>query len=96
MLRRTKQMLAMDARQMANSDSFVPVLLLSEENVEQCSQEQFLKIIANFDELCANRSIEERSQYVEQVYHRMLKILSQKTLIPLDHIIAVIKQFIIY
>jgi hypothetical protein len=96
MLRRIKQALAIEAREMANSDSFVPVLLLSEENVEQCTQEQFLQILINLDELCANRSSEERPKYVEQIYHRMLNILSRKISIPLDQIIVTVKQFVAY
>ncbi len=96
MSRRVKQALVMEARKMASSDSFVPVLLLSDENVEKCTQEQFLEIMTNIDELCANRVLEERRIYIEQVYHRMLNLLSRKTLIPLDKIISVIKQFVTY
>lgn len=91
-----KQTLAMDARKMASSDSFIPVLLLSEENVQECTQEKFLEILPNIDHLCDNRSSEERSTYVKQIYDRMLNILSRKTLIPLEHIINAVKQFIMY
>jgi hypothetical protein len=91
-----KQALVTAARTMANSDSFVPVLLLSELDVEQCTQEEFLQILTNVDELCANRSLEERPKYIEQIYHRMLNVLSRKTVIPLDEIIGTVKQFVAY
>jgi hypothetical protein len=91
-----KQTLAMEARKMTSSDSFVPVLLLSEQDIEQCTQEQFLQILVNLNELCGNRTSDERPKYVAQVYHRMLKILSQKFIIPVDQIIGVIKQFVRY
>ncbi len=96
MSRRIKQTLAMEARKMASSDSFVPAILLSEINVEKCTQEEFLEILSNLDDLCANRSSEERPIYVKQVYHRMLNLLSRKILIPLDKIVGAIKQFVTY
>jgi hypothetical protein len=89
-----KQALATAARTMVDSDSFVPVLLLSELDVEQCTQEQFLQILTNLDELCTNQSLEDRPKYIEQVYHRMLNVLSRKTTIPFEQIIGTVKQFV--
>ncbi len=65
MSRRLKQKLSMEARKLTSADSFVSVQLLSEVNAEQCTQEQFLEILSNFDDLCDNRSSEERSLYIE-------------------------------
>ncbi|CAF3004740.1 unnamed protein product [Rotaria sp. Silwood2] len=96
MSRRAKQILAVEARKAANEDSFVPVLLLSELDVSKCTQVQFLEILANFDELCTSRPVDQRSTYVEQVYNRMLQLLSQKMEIQLNQIVAMIKQMISY
>ena len=94
MLRQAKQALMLASRVMANADSFVPVLLLAEEDVEKCSQEKFIDILANLEELCANRSIEERPKYIEMIYHRMLNILSRKVPISEDRINLTIKEFV--
>ncbi|CAF1148385.1 unnamed protein product [Rotaria sp. Silwood1] len=96
MSRRAKQILAAEARKAADGNSFVPVLFLSELDVSKCSQEQFLEILTHFNELCANRPVDQRSTYVEQVYHRLLHLLSQKVTIPFDRIVAIVKQLILY
>lgn len=94
MSRRTKQALVLESRMMANANSFVPVLLLAEEDVQQCSQEKFIQILANLEELCANRSIEDRPKYIEMIYHRMLNILSRKIPISEDRINLTVKEFV--
>ncbi|UJR20505.1 hypothetical protein I4U23_023633 [Adineta vaga] len=96
MARRMKQMLAATARNMVDSDAFIPVLLLSELDVVSCSQIQFLEIIANIDELCNSKIAEERAKYIEQIYHRMLQLLSKKVIISSDHINHVVNQYVMY
>ncbi|CAF4606486.1 unnamed protein product [Rotaria sp. Silwood1] len=96
MSRRAKQILAAEARKAADEDSFVPVLLLSDLDVNKCTQVQFLEILTNLDELCTSRPIDQRSTYVEQIYHRMLQLLSHKVEIPLNRIVAMVKQLITY
>ncbi|CAF1446621.1 unnamed protein product [Rotaria sordida] len=96
MSRRAKQILAAEARKAADGDSFVPVLLLSELDVSKCTQIQFLEILTNLDELCASRLVDQRATYVEQIYNRMLQLLSQKIEIPLNRIMAIVKQLIVY
>lgn len=96
MLRRMKQALMVESRMAANADSFVPVLLLVQEDVQQCSQDKFIEILANLEELCANQSIEQRSKYIEMIYHRMLNLLSRKIPISDDRINSTIKEFVKY
>ena len=96
MQRRLQQMLAREAKKMASSNSFVPIVLLSELNIDQCTQEEFLEIITNIDDMCNNQSLEKRPIYVEQIYHRMLNLLSRKIVIPLERIVGVVKQYIEY
>lgn len=96
MSRRAKQMLAAAARQAADGDSFVPVLLLSELDITKCSQTEFIQILTYFDEIFANRPADQQSLYLEQVYHRMLQLLSQKVVLPIDKCALVINQFILH
>ncbi|CAF3158417.1 unnamed protein product [Rotaria sp. Silwood2] len=96
MSRRAKQILAAEARKAADDNSFVPVLLLSELDITKCSHGQFLEILTNFDEICTNRPVDQRSTYVERVHHRMLQLLSQKMTIPLDKIVTMVKQLILF
>ena len=96
MSRQEKQMLATQARNAATADSFVPVVLLSDTDVDKCTALQFLEILAHLDELCNDRAIDRRSAYVKQVYHRMLHLLSWNIEIPSDRIVATVKQFVTY
>ncbi|CAF5158536.1 unnamed protein product, partial [Rotaria magnacalcarata] len=96
MSRRAKQILAAEARKAAEDDSFVPVLLLSELDVNKCTQAQFLEILINLDELSAKLSADKRSTYIEEVYNRMIQLLSRKVDIPPNRIMTTIKQLMIY
>ncbi|UJR12341.1 hypothetical protein I4U23_016518 [Adineta vaga] len=96
MSHRTKQMLACEARKAAQEDFFVPVLLLSDEDPCNCSQEQYLELLKNLEQLCNKKAAEEREVYIENVYHRMLDLLSRKMDIPFDRIVSVVKQVVMY
>ncbi|CAF4203252.1 unnamed protein product, partial [Rotaria sordida] len=96
MSRRAKQMLAAAARQAADEQSFVPVLLLSELDVTKCSQAEFVQILTYFDEIIASCPSDQKSTHIEQVYHRMLQLLSQKVALPSDKSTRVINQFNVY
>ena len=96
MSRRANQMLAAEARKAAEENSFVPVLLLSEVDPTGCTPEKYLDLLTNIDELCDQKPIEQRAGYVEQIYHRMLDLLSHKMQIPLDRIVGVVKQVVLH
>ena len=96
MSRRAKQMLAADARKAAENDSFVPVLLLSEVDPSTCNPGQYLELLKTIDELYSQKPIEQRTEYVEKIYRRMLELLSHKVEIAFDRIVAVIKYVIIH
>lgn len=96
MSRRAKQMLAAEARKAAENDSFVPVLLLSEADPSTCSPVQYLELLKSIDELYSQKPIEQRTEYVEKIYRRMLELLSHKVEIAVDRIVAVIKYVIIH
>ena len=96
MSRQAKQMLAAQARKAAESDSFVPTLLLSNLEIDKCAPAQFLEIVSHMDEFCANRAMDQRPAYVEQVYHRLLHLLSRKVVIQSERVVATVKQFVTY
>ena len=96
MSRRAKQMLAAEARKAAGENSFVPVLLLSEVDPTRCTPEKYLELLICIDELCDQKPIEQRAGYVEQIYHRMLDLLSDKMQIPLDRIVGVVRQVVLH
>ncbi|CAF1613259.1 unnamed protein product [Rotaria magnacalcarata] len=96
MSRRAKQILAAEARKAAEDDSFVSVLLLSELDVNKCTQAQFLEILINLDELSAKLPADKRSTYIEEVYNRMIQLLSRKVDIPPNRIMTTIKQLMMY
>ncbi|CAF4635183.1 unnamed protein product, partial [Rotaria sp. Silwood2] len=96
MSRHAQKLLAVAARKAAADESFVPVLLLSEVDVQQCSEEDFVQILTHFNEIFANRSEDQQSAYVKQVYHRMLQLLSQQARLPLDKCGIVINQYTLY
>ncbi|CAF3145250.1 unnamed protein product [Rotaria sp. Silwood2] len=96
MSRRAQKMVATAARKAADDQSFVPVLLLSEVDVQQCSEEDFIQILTHFNEIFANRPEDHQSIYVKRVYHRMLQLLSQQARLPLDKCGIVINQYTLY
>ncbi|CAF3469936.1 unnamed protein product [Rotaria sp. Silwood2] len=96
MARQMKQTLTAEARKAASSDSFISSVLFSQYDVNQCSQAQFLEIVANINDLCDKISTDKLSAYVQMVYQRMLKLLSQKVSISSTHITNVARQFVYY
>ncbi|CAF3913525.1 unnamed protein product [Rotaria sp. Silwood1] len=96
MSRRAQKMLAAAARKAADDETFVPVLLLSEVDVQQCSEEDFVQILTRFNEIFANRPEDQQSAYVKRVYYRMLQLLSQQARLPLDKCCMVVNQYTLY
>lgn len=93
MSRQLKQRLAMEARQMANEDSFVSLVILFEKDIEQCSQNEFIEILSNLEQIMEKKSVEQRPIYIEQVYKRILQILSKKISIDENLINKIIKEY---
>ena len=95
MSRQAKQILAAAAKRAAESDSFVANLLLGDIEPGRCNREQFLEVLAHFEDICAKKPIDQRAIYVEQAYARCLTLLSEGSNIPMNRIDNLFRQIVV-